>query len=206
MARKKLSKHLEQIDLEQIINKLAVAYAHRFKFACFDYDDIKQEISKMVLDAITRYDPAKSSLMTFLHCHVKKRLINFKRDNFERKDKPCLKCPYKAWDKKNQRCKKYQDVSECEFLSKWTDRNTSRKNIMSPTSIDTVDDTKESFICGHLYSADKVEYEEYLDIIDLHLPLKYRKIYVMTVYGIKIDKKELAALMNIIKEILAKHA
>lgn len=76
--------------IENVVNSLA----YKYTFFHHTLEDVKQEARILALEALPRYDGVRS-LEAFLWVHVNNRLMNFKRDNYERRDnKPCNKCPH----------------------------------------------------------------------------------------------------------------
>lgn len=51
-------------------------------------EDMEQEAALIAWEALDKYEGKKGSLGAFLWAHVHNRLFNFKRDNFQRPDRP----------------------------------------------------------------------------------------------------------------------
>ena len=82
---------LNQVDENEflkIVDIISKKLAYKFKFGYHEYDDMKQQISIFALEGLKNYDH-KRPLENFLWTHVRNRLFNYKRDNYQRPDKPC---------------------------------------------------------------------------------------------------------------------
>lgn len=64
------------------IDRIAMNLSSKLKFDIWEADDIKQEIYFLMLEAVKEYDPKRGDEYRFYFNFVKKRLINFKRDNY----------------------------------------------------------------------------------------------------------------------------
>lgn len=139
------SNHTEQSTLnaiEVVVNRLSFL----FLFGFHQIEDIKQEARIIAIDGLERYDE-KRPLENFLWTHVKNRLGNFKRNNWERLSKPCLECPFHAYDpelkESHSGCKLHSDLWNCEPYRKWFSKTAAKKNIISFASIDNIDYERE---------------------------------------------------------------
>ena len=77
--------NMSEEEVVSTINKVASRLAHKFTFAFYELEDIKQEAFIIAMEAMNRYDE-KKPLENFLFVHVANRLKNFKRDNYFRQD------------------------------------------------------------------------------------------------------------------------
>jgi len=67
-----------------IIHKLASSRSSNGSFAYFEDQDIYQEIWRMCLDALKRYDRDKGPIENYLVRHVTNRMRNLRRDRYFR--------------------------------------------------------------------------------------------------------------------------
>lgn len=72
-------------EIQSIIDRVANYLAPRMSFSFHEVEDIKQEIAILSLEALKKYQENRgASLHTFVHMYVRRRLLNFKRDNYQR--------------------------------------------------------------------------------------------------------------------------
>lgn len=186
------------IVLENISKRLG----HKFKFGYHSYEDMKQQAAIFALEGLEKYDNSRP-LENFLWTHVRNRLFNFKRDNYQRPDKPCLSCPLydPKFKKSSSQCEKYANKSDCELFSAWETRNNSKKNIMKPVGIEDIEDYHHSNKKS-INVSDTVFSQEIIDILDAKIPSLYRETYLKLKYGEKVSKTDLNKILPIIREIL----
>lgn len=178
------------------VDKISKKLIYKFKFGYHQAEDMKQQATIFALQGLKFYDK-KRPLENFLWTHVRNRLFNYKRDNYQRPDKPCLTCPFynklAAHD-----CDKYSDKSECSLYSNWLQKNNVKKNIMKPVSIDS---SKEN---AHPSTdiAEQIKNKEILEKINSSIPVKYRKSLLLFLGGQKIPKKDYEILIQTIRSVL----
>jgi hypothetical protein len=175
----------------KIIDNISKKLAYKFKFGYHSYDDMKQQISIFALEGLKNYDKSRP-LENFLWTHIRNRLFNYKRDNYQRPDKPCLSCPLY----KNSNCTKFADKNDCDLYYNWKTRNSSKKNLMHLTTIDDVKHYSNIFI-DHI-----LENDEILNILEKNLIGEERSIYIKLKNGSKVNKSSLTKLINKVKFIL----
>lgn len=78
-------------EVTDIIHRVARRFSYKFRFGYHDTEDIYQQSSLFACEALPRFTPGRN-LEKFLNTHVKNRLCNYKRDNFERLNSPCEEC------------------------------------------------------------------------------------------------------------------
>ena len=93
MNNKKHKNKITEQELLDTIDIITKKLAYKFKFGYHQIEDMKQQISIFALEGLENYDN-KRPLENFLWTHVRNRLFNFKRDNYQRPDKPCKTCPF----------------------------------------------------------------------------------------------------------------
>lgn len=189
------AKTVDEQELLRVINIITKKLAYKFKFGYHDLDDMKQQISIFALEGLKNYDH-KRPLENFLWTHVRNRLFNYKRDNYQRPDKPCYSCP--LYDKIATDCTKYSNKQDCELYSSWDARNGNKKRLMHLTTIDEIKNYGNIF----LDSSDQHENQEIFDLLDEHLNGDMRNLYLKVKNGGKINKSDQLKLVTRIKEIL----
>lgn len=200
--KKKITKKkVSEQDLLNTIDIISKKLAYKFKFGYHEYEDMKQQITVFALEGLKNYDGIRP-LENFLWTHVRNRLFNYKRDNYQRPNKPCLTCPLYDPQKKvsSSQCSKYKDKNDCELYNSWNERNSVKKNLMYLTGVEDYSlidkpNDKES-------SNDYLANKEILDILDKELLGEEREIYLRYRGGSKVNKPELTKLLNKIKTIL----
>jgi len=195
--KKKAAKPLsvDENEFLNIVEIISKKLAYKFKFGYHDFDDMKQQISIFALEGLKNYDH-KRPLENFLWTHVRNRLFNYKRDNYQRPDKPCLTCPLYA----HSTCTKYSNKNDCELYSNWSDRNTSKKNLMHLTTIDEIKNYGNLF--SNNITDNNVANQEIIQLIEKKLTGDDRIIYLKLKGGTKVNKADMIKLTNKIKEIL----
>ncbi len=186
---------VDEQDLLNVIDIITKKLAYKFKFGYHDIDDMKQQISIFALEGLKNYDH-KRPLENFLWTHVRNRLFNYKRDNYQRPDKPCYTCP--LYDKISTQCTKFSNKNDCELYSSWDIRNGNKKRLMHLTTIDEIKDYGNVF---HDASS-LIENQEIIKLLDEQLNGDIRIIYLKLKNGNKINKADQLKLINKIKEIL----
>jgi len=186
-----------------IIENIANRLCYKFKFGYHDAEDMRQQARMFAVEAMERYDENRP-LENFLWVHVRNRLFNFKRDNYERPDLPCYTCPfYDPHNEKSQsNCVEFSDKYSCDLYGSWMKRNSSKKNLMTPLSWPEVRDENENHMKRVFDIENETADREVLDIIDRKLPVDFRLDYLRLMNGLKLVKARRDKLVEKIKEIL----
>lgn len=199
MSKKKIKKtknpQIDENELLNVIDIITKKLAYKFKFGYHDIEDMKQQISIFAIEGLKNYDH-KRPLENFLWTHVRNRLFNYKRDNYQRPDKPCYSCP--LFDKASTLCTKYSNKNDCDLYAKWLNRNQNKKNLMHLTTVDEIKDYSNIF----LDSSEQLDHSETLQTIENNLTGEYRSIYLRLKNGTKITKSDKDKLLAKIREIL----
>jgi DNA-directed RNA polymerase specialized sigma24 family protein len=202
-TKKKTNQKVNENELLKVIDIISKKLAYKFKFGYHDIEDMKQQIWIFALEGLNNYDH-KRPLENFLWTHVRNRLFNYKRDNYQRPDKPCLTCP--LYDPKllnsYSGCKQYENKNDCDLYSIWIKRNDTKKNLMYLTTIEEIKDYASFFFCNTSENADN---NEILQILDEKLNDDYRIIYLKLKTGTKVSKSDQEKLTAKIKQILQDH-
>lgn len=205
----KIPKGLSEKEVLDAIEIAAKGLGHKYRFGYHSFEDMEQFARLEALDALenNKFDPKKGKLGTFLWTHVRNRLFNLKRNKFTRPDLPCLDCPLKAYDphceKSFSRCTAHNDKMNCEIFANWENRNTAKRNIISPVSMADVKDEHEKNMKV------KEDYDNVVDanyittLIDEKIPVNLRRSWIKMKTDINLPKQERIKLQEAIREILA---
>lgn len=184
-----------------VLDNISRRLANKFKFGYHDFDDMKQQAAIFALEGLEKYDHSRP-LENFLWTHVRNRLFNYKRNNYQRPDKPCLTCPLfdKGYKCSSNQCSKYTDKTECELYAAWASRNDSKKNIMQPSYISDHENLHNTLAKDELFN--NIQNNEIIKFLDQHIQSEYRETYLKLKHGLKIPRQQLNKLKNHINEIL----
>lgn len=204
--KKTKNKTVSEKELLEVINIITKKLAYKFKFGYHDIDDMKQQITVFALEGLKNYD-YKRPLENFLWTHVRNRLFNYKRDNYQRPNKPCLTCP--LYDphrvKSHSECEKYQNKDDCSLYHNWSKRNIAKKNLMHFTDIESAhkDNEKSDFFIDENNDCVEnfIDYEILKDL-ESRISNEYRETYLKIKNGVKVPKSETTKLINYIKTLL----
>lgn len=203
-TKKKTNKTVDETTLLNVIDIITKKLAYKFKFGYHDIEDMKQQISVFAIEGLKNYDH-KRPLENFLWTHVRNRLFNYKRDNYQRPDKPCLTCPlYDAHLKESfSGCKKFNNKNDCDLFASWSKRNSNKKNLMYFTTIDEVKNYGNAFEDHNEDPLLKnISNKEILNLLDEKLSDEYRTIYIKMKSGSKVNKMDQNKLLAKIKELI----
>lgn len=180
----------------KVLDNISKRLAHKFRFGYHDIEDMKQQAAIFAIEGLERYDN-KRPLENFLWTHVRNRLFNYKRNNYQRPDKPCLTCPLYDPNFKNSKsqCSKFENKDDCELYNVWSNRNLAKKNIMQPSYIDYDITNADNF--DH-----NMQRDEIIKFLDLNIQSEYRESYLRLKHGDKISKQQLKKLQAHIQSII----
>lgn len=200
---KKTNLTVDENEFLNIVDIIAKKLAYKFKFGYHDFDDMKQQISIFALEGLKNYDH-KRPLENFLWTHVRNRLFNYKRDNYQRPDKPCLTCPlYDPHCKKSTSgCEQYNNKEDCSLYESWLNRNTTKKNLMHLTTIDEIKDYSNTFSSDESLLTNSIATNEIFSLVESHLTGEYRTIYLKVKNGSKVSKSDMDKLSLKLQEIM----
>jgi len=184
-----------------VLDNISRRLANKFKFGYHDFDDMKQQAAIFALEGLEKYDHQRP-LENFLWTHVRNRLFNYKRNNYQRPDKPCLTCPFfdKSYKCSSNQCSKFTNKDECALYAAWASRNDSKKNIMQPSYINDHENLNNSLVKDELFNS--VQNNEIVKFLDQSIQSEYRETYLKLKHGIKIPKQQLNKLKKHISELL----
>lgn len=204
--KKKKTKTLNKIkvpeeELLRVIDIISKKLGYKFKFGYHEYEDMKQQITIFAIEGLKNYDGIRP-LENFLWTHVRNRLFNYKRDNYQRPNKPCLTCPlYDPHNKvSSSGCAKFKDKNDCDLYASWFNRNNTKKNLMYLTRVEDLSLLNQTHSKSSLN--DNIANKEILDILDKNLSGEDREIYLRFRGGSKVNKADMNKLVAKIKELL----
>lgn len=172
------------------IERLAIRFAHKFKFGFYDVDDIKQEIYIMGLDALDRYD-GRVPLENFLAVHIKNRLKSLKRDKYMRDGYVCTYCN--------------NEQPDCQYCYKRMLKNNAKKHLIEPLDIDGISDESEPNMWNQSDTTLDVMIQEYISLIDKYLNINYRIDYIKMRNGTYVSKNRRQEIETVINNIIGEH-
>lgn len=201
--QKKTKPTVDENEFLRVVDVIAKKLAYKFKFGYHDFDDMKQQISIFALEGLKNYDH-KRPLENFLWTHVRNRLFNYKRDNYQRPDKPCLSCPlYDPHCKKStSECEQYSNKEDCSLYENWLNRNNIKKNLMHLITIDEIKDYSNVFSSEDNLLTNTIANNEIFDLIETQLTGEYRTIYLKVRGGAKVIKADMDKLSAKLREIM----
>lgn len=207
MTKKKITKKTSNLpngvseeEFLKVLDNISKRLGHKFRFGYHDFDDMKQQAAIFAMEGLEKYDNTRP-LENFLWTHVRNRLFNYKRNNYQRPDKPCFSCPFfdKTYKLSNNQCSKYTEKKDCELYSSWSNRNDAKKNIMQPTHIES-----ESSHAHPFSFLNNLQNEEIIKFLDDHIQSDHRETYLKLKHGNKVPKQQLNKLVSHIKELMEK--
>lgn len=187
---------IPETELITTIYRVASRLANKYRFGYHSVEDIKQQAAVFALEGLSSYDGIRP-LENFLWTHVRNRLYNYKRNNFERPDKPCFHCPLF----KEGTCSQFDDTQECDLFHGWMSRNTTKKNLMSAIDIDMVRDDNEDNMRNTDESC-KLDKQEIILIVERNLPIEMMEDFIRLKMGLKLRKARREKLIETILTIL----
>lgn len=204
--KKKKSFHpsVSEAEFVSVWEKISKKLGYKFKFGYHSHEDMKQQAAIFALEGLKNYDN-KRPLENFLWTHVRNRLFNYKRDNYQRPDKPCLTCPFfKPSDRAcKSECSEFSNKTDCSLYASWTKRNDSKKNIMKPIGLDSINENSKEITNDDL--SHHISNKEIITIIDENISIKNRPLFLRMLGGSKVPKNEIKKLLIEIQNILKDH-
>jgi hypothetical protein len=174
-----------------VLDNISKRLANKFRFAYHSIEDMKQQAAIFALEGLKNYDK-KRPLENFLWTHVRNRLFNYKRNNYQRPDKPCHTCPFydKGCKNSTNQCSKFTNKQDCELYAAWSKRNEVKKNIIQPSYIENYFNIPQN----HSNLDSLVSDNELIKFLDSHIQSEYRETYLKLKHGTKIPKSDLTKL------------
>lgn len=184
---------VDENEFLQALENISKRLASKFRFAYHSVDDMKQQAAIFALEGLKNYDKTRP-LENFLWIHVRNRLFNYKRNNYQRPDKPCHTCPFfdKGCKVSTNQCEKFTNKYDCDLYASWAKRNESKKNIIQPSYIENnASINPEASNLEHF-----VQNKEIINFLDSHIQSDFRESYLKLKNGTKITKLELKKLQQ----------
>lgn len=181
-----------------VLDNISKRLANKFRFAYHSIEDMKQQAAIFALEGLKNYDK-KRPLENFLWTHVRNRLFNYKRNNYQRPDKPCHTCPFfdKHCKLSINQCEKYSNKHDCELYSSWAKRNESKKNIIQPGYIEN-----NTHLAPSSCNSSLLENKELIKFLDEKITSDYRETYLKLKHGNKVNKTDLKKLQIHISKLM----
>lgn len=201
---KKLLNKVNESEFVAVWEKISKKLGYKFKFGYHSHEDMKQQAAIFALEGLKNYDKSRP-LENFLWTHVRNRLFNYKRDHYQRPDKPCLSCPFHKPNSSehSSECSEFDNKNDCSLYSSWLKRNDAKKNIMRPIGIDNITEDNKEILKDNLIQ--NISDKEIINLIDKNISIKNRPIFLKLKGGCKVPKTDLKKLINEIKKILKDH-
>lgn len=208
--KKKITKNqkfhptVSELEFVQVWEKISQKLGYKFKFGYHSHEDMKQQAAIFALEGLKNYDN-KRPLENFLWTHVRNRLFNYKRDNYQRPDKPCLTCPFYQPDSSScsSQCSEFNNKNDCSLFASWIKRNDAKKNIMKPITIDSINENSKEISNNNMLK--HISNKEIINIIDKNISIKNRPTFLKLLGGSKVPKLEINRLLKEISKILKAH-
>jgi hypothetical protein len=198
-TQKILNNGVTEEEFLEVLNNISKRLVHKFRFGYHDIDDMKQQAAIFAMEGLEKFDNTRP-LENFLWTHVRNRLFNYKRNNYQRPDKPCLSCPFYdlLYKESNNQCSKYKNKDDCELYFSWSERNNSKKNIMTFQSIENTFEKED-----HKDPLDIIKNKEIISYLDNNIVKpEFRENYLRLKNGLKLNKPLLEKLKNHIMELM----
>lgn len=190
---------VDEQQFVEVLEKITKKLSYKFKFGYHDIDDMKQQAAIFAIEALEKYDH-KRPLENFLWTHIRNRLFNYKRDHYQRPDKPCLTCPLYDAHLKNSTsgCTKFNNKHECDLYQNWFSRNDRKKNLMQLTGM-----SDEHQPHDNLDFLENISNKEIISILENNLTYEYREIYLKLKNGEKVRSTDLQKIRIEIERIIS---
>lgn len=160
----------------EIITMVARQMGPRYLFPGRDRDDMVQQGILFGLAAFPKWDGVRP-LENFMRVHMKRRYLNYIRDNYCR----------------------YEKSTDPDRAARLAEMNKARQNLMSPVDVEEVGHMVTTKGGAH----DDVAYDELIDFIKDRLPVKLRGDFLRMIDEVHISaarKEEVRAAVSVILE------
>lgn len=175
-----------EAQILKIIEKICNRLASKYKFGIYDSDDIKQEAFIIALNALEDYSDS-ITIEAFLSVRIKSRLKDLFRDRFSRFSFACNNCSTFS--------------AECNSCLKRKHTELTKRNILQPIDISTMDPTNESSILVSDISYEN-DLAEIVLLINKNLPVDMREDYLKIKDGAYVEKGRRNQIEAVIREIV----
>lgn len=199
MNTPKIPEGYTEEEVVRIINGIAQNLAGKFRFGYHSIEDMKQQARYFAWISLSKYN-GKHPLENFLWVAVRNRLCSFKRDKYQRLDKPCSKCPFNAYV--NGECTKYEDLECCKFYYGWIVRNEAKKNLMETIELGNVSDECEDGMKTEVDFSGMLDLKEIISILEENIPMELYGDYHKFKNGAKMSASRKNNIRQIVLDIL----
>jgi DNA-directed RNA polymerase specialized sigma24 family protein len=172
------------------IELIVKAIAPNFIFGYFTLEDIKQTAWLFAIEGMEFYDESRP-LSNFLFCHVRNRLINYRRDHYFRSEPACQLCFHKEAGQTD-----HDDGQFCKKHKAWLKRNANKQTLMGAARLSTKSEVDLTFLPAQNNN------EELSQIIDDKLPVSLREPYLKMLHGANVPSHLKKKVIQAIREIL----
>lgn len=115
-----------------IATNTAKKIAPKFVFGSYTVEDLVQHGLYVVMNEADRYNSERGTFVTFCYILIRSRLHSLKRNQYERPDPPCARCPLHAWIPEQKKCSLFNDLSLCSIYHKWELKNEHKRLLSGP--------------------------------------------------------------------------
>lgn len=180
----KLPPFLNEEEFLAAFDSVVVKLVKKFTFNVFDADDIRQEAFIIASEGVFNFKPEYNvPLESFLYTHLYNRLINFKRNNYLRRESSCQECR-----KTNKLC------ARCEQRERL---NHTKKSILEPANIENL--CHPTFITDY---DNQVDTQTVItEIINRLTPAQVEDFYKIR-DGVRINSNKKKRIVAIIEQIM----
>lgn len=128
-----------------IFNQVLALYKYRWTLACYDWEDLSQDIRIHFFEKFNQYDQTKS-LKPWSARLIQNYIKNELRNRYYIYQAPCLRCPMFTGE---NGCKLYGEVSiKCKLYKKFFDQKANASNVNFPVSYEQSNyDAEQDFSC-----------------------------------------------------------
>lgn len=178
-------------EIKQIVDKISPTYT----FGYYDLEDIKQEATIEALSVLPSYDTTRP-LANFLFVHIKRRLLNLRRNKYKRTDAPCSLCH-------NHRHHEHENGKMCKKYVNWKKNNSTKANLTHPLTIHHINEDTESNVEIADTISKEIANNELRELINTKLDPSLRNDYLRMLAREKIPKVRRKKVEVAIREIVA---
>jgi DNA-directed RNA polymerase specialized sigma24 family protein len=186
--RIKVPKGQTEEEVIDLIREVCHNLAHKYRFGYFDVDDLEQEGFLIAVDGLYGYD-GSIPLRNFLYIHIANRFKNLVRDCHYRQPSLCPDC--RESGELCDRCVKKQETANL------------RKNIMSPTDIDSITPDNEDSVQYYTDYAANLDNKDAVELLEEHIPKDCWEDYLKFKDGLSIPTLRRQKLLETITAILS---
>lgn len=163
-----------EADVLAAIDHVAVRLAKSMSFGYFAPDDIRQEARIYALELLRKgtYDPSRP-LVGYLFTHVKRRLLNLRRNKLFRNDPPCRACA------DGNHC---TGSGPCRAQAEWEQRNARKATLMN-SGVTAEAESYRPVIERDSNVEKSAQGNDLAELIDARLPVGLRQDYTKMLAG-----------------------